>query len=259
MKSVTRVVTILTYLQEHSGARLNDIAEHLGIHKSNASRLVKSLEQVGWIARDTTGLSYRIGPGLISVGQAALNQFALSDQLIPMMQALRDVSGETVHLAVFENNEMLHVRRVESAEVVRVVCPPGTRDRLHSTAVGKAFLASLPAADLSRLLESINLERRTPNTITDRTALLAEVKKIRARGYAVDHEEGRLGVRCIGLALVDRSGRPVGALSITGPAARWTQHAMDKVIGQLMSIAEQGAAVAGLHGLKAKGVRRLAS
>ncbi len=205
------------------------------------------------------GVNYRIGPGLIPVGQAAINQFTLSDQLIPMMHALRDVSGETVHLAVFENNEMLHIRRVESDHVVRVVCPPGTRDRMHSTGLGKAFLAGLPEPDLSRVLQSITLERRTPNTITDRTALLAELKRIRARGYAVDHEEGRLGVRCVGLALVERSGQPVGAISITGPAARWTQHAMDKVIGQLMHIAEEGAAVTGLRGLKAKGARRLAS
>ncbi len=55
MKSVTRVVALLAYLQEHSGTRLNDIASHLRIHKSNASRLLKSLEQVGWIARDATG------------------------------------------------------------------------------------------------------------------------------------------------------------------------------------------------------------
>ena len=259
MKSVKRIVTAIGYLQQHPGARLDDVAAELGVHKSNASRLLKSLEEAGWVSRDSTGSNHRIGPALIAVAQGAIDQFALSDQLIPMMQALRDVSGETVHLAVLDNGEMLHIRRVESQHVIRVACPPGTRDRLHCTALGKAYLAGLPAAELPSVVARLSLERRTPNTITGRAALLADIRNARNRGYAIDDEEGRAGVRCVGFAVLDPTGRPVGTISVTGPAARWTPRAVDRVIGKLTAIVSAGAEAAGLRHLNGKSARRSAS
>jgi DNA-binding IclR family transcriptional regulator len=259
VKSVSHVVGAIEYLQAHPGARLVEIAERVGIHKSNASRLLKSLQWHGWVARDTTGLTYRIGARLVSIGQVTMNQFALADQLIPMMQLLRNASGETVHVAVFDDGDMLHVRRIESLQVIRVACPLGTRDKLHCTALGKAFLAALPDTEMKRVMNNIDFEKRTPNTITDREAFLVEMRKTRARVYSIDDEEGRLGVRCLGMPLVQRNSHAVGAVSIAGPAQRWTQKAMDKAIGRLVEIFREGAAAAGYRGFKSRGVRKLAS
>jgi DNA-binding IclR family transcriptional regulator len=259
LKSVSHVVGVIEYLQAHPGVRLVEIAERVGVHKSNASRLLKALRGYGWIARDTTGLTYRIGARLVSIGQTTINQFALADQLIPMMQMLRDASGETVHVAVFDDGDMLHVRRIESPEVIRVACPLGTRDKLHCTALGKAFLAALPDTEMKRVMNNIEFEKRTPNTITDRAAFLLEMRKTRARGYSIDNEEGRLGVRCLGVPLIQRSGQAVGALSVAGPSERWTQKAMDKVVVRLLDIFRQGVAAAGYRGFKNRRLRNLAS
>jgi IclR family acetate operon transcriptional repressor len=252
MKSVWRVVQTIDYIRSHPGVRLGEISGQLKIHKSNASRLLSALERHGWVVRDAGGLAYQIGPRLISVGNDAIDHFSLADQLIPMMLELRDVSGETVHLAVFDNDEMLHIRKVESHDVVRVSCALGARDKLHCTALGKAFLAALPDADSKRIITRLRLEKRTPNTLTTPEALLSEIKLTRGRGYAIDNEEGRLGVRCVGLALVDSGGRALGALSITGPAHRWTQRAMRKVVSRLLAIAEEGMTKAGYQGLVAR-------
>lgn len=139
--------------------------------------------------------------------------------------------------------------RVDSPDVIRVSCPVGTRDPLHCTALGKAFLASLPDDHRGRLVAGLKLDRRTPNTITDRKTLLAELEAARSRGYAIDREEGRVGVRCIGLPLVDTQGRSVGALSITGPAFRWTQRAMDRTIDDLLAAVDRGMRDAGYGGM----------
>jgi DNA-binding IclR family transcriptional regulator len=252
MKSVDRAIDAIHYLQEHPGASLGDIAEHLRVHKSSASRLLRGFEQRGWVARDDSGLAYRIGPAFLSIGRSAVEQFLPAGSLLSMMEALRDASGETVHLALFEHNIMLHVLRVDSRDVIHVSCPAGTRDAMHSTALGKAFLAALPDEAARRLVGELKLERRTPNTITESRALLAEIEATRARGYSIDHEEGRIGVRCVGIALVDAGARPVGALSITGPAFRWTARAMDRVIEELLAIADRGMREAGYRGVRAR-------
>jgi IclR family acetate operon transcriptional repressor len=249
MKSASRVIDAIHFLRDHPGASLGEIADVLRVHKSSASRLMRTIEQQGWAARDEAGLTYHMGPTLISIGRAAVDQFLRSDRLLPILESLRDISGESVHLALFDHYEMLHVMRVDSPDVIRVSCPVGTWDPLHCTALGKAFLASLPDEERRRLVLGLKPERRTPNTITDRKVLLAELEATHARGYAIDREEGRVGVRCIALALVDAQGRSVGAISITGPAFRWTQRAMDRVIDDILAAADRGMRAAGYAGL----------
>ncbi len=249
MKTATRAIDVVHHLQGHPGAGLGQIAAVLRVHKSSASRLLRTLERHGWVARDPSGFAYHIGPALIAVGRAAVDQFLRSERVLPMMERLRDLSGETVHLAVFDQGEMLHVLRADSHDMIRVTCPAGTRDALHCTALGKAFLASLSDEQRRMIVTGLKLERRTPNTITGRKALLADLEATRARGFSIDREEGRVGVRCVGLALVEARGKSIGALSITGPAFRWTQRAMDRGIDEILAAADRGMTQAGYRGI----------
>lgn len=86
---------------------------------------------------------------------------------------------------------------------------------LHSTAIGKSILAHLPEEQVRALIASAGLPPRTPNTLTSPEALLAELETVRARGFAMDDEENEATIRCIGAALLDPGGSPVGGVSIT--------------------------------------------
>ena len=73
----------------------------------------------------------------------------------------------------------------------------------------------------------------TPNTITDRLELVREIRRIRQRGYSIDNEEVVLGVHCVGMPILDRSGRAVGGISITGPARKVPGPALDDLVAKL--------------------------
>jgi len=96
----------------------------------------------------------------------------------------------------------------------------GSRRPLHCTALGKAYLAALPADELAARLSTLALDRRTAATITDPAALAAELELVRRRGWAVDAEEVEEGVVCLGAAVRDHRRRAVAAISVAGPADR---------------------------------------
>jgi IclR family transcriptional regulator, KDG regulon repressor len=103
---------------------------------------------------------------------------------------------------------------------VRMSSSIGRRAPAYCTAVGKAILAELPAAEVDVIINRSGLKTITKNTLTTPEALLAELKVIRERGFAIDDEENEVGVRCVGAAVRDYLGRPVAALSVSGPAFR---------------------------------------
>lgn len=86
---------------------------------------------------------------------------------------------------------------------------------LHTTAIGKSILARLPAAEARELVAAAGLPRRTPHTLTTPQALEAELEAVRTRGFALDDEENEATIRCIGAAILDARGRPIGGVSVT--------------------------------------------
>jgi DNA-binding IclR family transcriptional regulator len=116
---------------------------------------------------------------------------------------------------------MVYIDKLESPQTVRMTSRIGTRITLYSSSVGKAFLAALPADEQKEIVERIKFKRYTPHTIIQRKALEAELKETRRRGYSFDREETELEIRCIGAAIVNATGRPVGGISVSVPKYRF--------------------------------------
>ena len=234
-QSAERVVQAIEFLAREGEVKLDVIAAELGVHKSNALRLLATLRSLGWVSRDPAKSVYELGPRLITVGEAASARLGLNEAL-SVAELLRDLTGETVHLAVPVENRMLIVARVESLNPLRVSCDLGSEDRLHSSALGKAYLASLPVDELDEMLSSLELSAATVNSITSVDELRGEIAATQGRGYSIDSEEGRIGVRCIGTTLC--FGDQLIALSITGPANRWTMQGMEPFVPQMLQMIE---------------------
>ncbi len=209
----------LDLLQSLAGAPLSpaEISKQIGMAKPTVYRIIRTLESRGFVAREQDASRYMLGTAVYALGSKQRSDILSLAR--PYMVRLAAEFGETVNLAIPVHNEVVYIDVLESMHQLRTQVPAGFRDHLHSTALGKAVLAALPDEEIRAILTSTERPVKTPKTVVAVSALMRQVREIRDLGYAVDDEENELGSVCVATAFVDHSGRPVGAISVTGP--RW--------------------------------------
>ena len=183
-------------------------------------RIVGALIAEGLVVESPRGGSYSLGPRLLSLASRNWERSDLRVAASDALQTLRDLTQETVHLAVRSGAEMVYIEKLESPHAVRMASRIGTRVTLYSSSVGKAYLASLKRPDRDTLLGSLTFARFTPNTIIERNALDAELDATLARGYAEDREENEEQIFCYGSAILGANGEPIACISISIPLYR---------------------------------------
>jgi len=219
VQSVDRTLHLLELLGSASGGLgVAELARSAGLPPGTVHRLLRALLARGWVRQDE-GRRYLLGSRLIGLGVAAEQLLAAGAQ--PYLVELVRLSGETANLAVQEGDHVAYVAQVPSPHRLRMFAEVGNRAPLHSTGVGKALLAHQPPAEVDRILARTGLPARTPRTITDPAAFRRELDRIAARGYALDNGEEEVGVRCLAVPVRGPHG-VLAALSVSGPAARFT-------------------------------------
>jgi DNA-binding IclR family transcriptional regulator len=178
------------------------------------------LEQHRVVERDPLTARYRLGLRLFELGSAAIARFDIRARALPHLERLLHSTHETIHLCLLDEGEVIYLDKMEPARSVRMSSGIGRRNPVHCTAVGKAILAWLPAAEVELIVHQHGLQRFTRHTITTLAELHAELQKVRAQGYAVDDEENEEGVRCVGAAVMDHLGYPAAAVSVSAPSFR---------------------------------------
>jgi IclR family acetate operon transcriptional repressor len=220
VKSVDRAVTVLEALGEAGGDGLtvSDVGKALGVSKSTAFALLATLLDRGFVADSGEGASrrYRLGMALARLGDRVVAQTGVRDVAMPVLRELTDATGLTSRLAVLEDGLAVVIGRVDAPGAVRFTSQLGQRELPHSSGVGKALLATLPEDRVREIVTATGMPRRTDKTLTDLDVLLRDLAGTRDRGYAVDDEEDAEGVFCVGSAVMDHTGRCVGAISVTG-------------------------------------------
>lgn len=158
-----------------------------------------------------------LGPRLIQLASRSWGRSELRLAAVEALKRLRDVTGETVHLAVPNGQHMVYIEKLESPSAVQMNSRIGTNVSLHSTAVGKAYLAMLDRASQQAVLETLPqpLPHYMPNTVKDLKGLRVLLEQARQRGWAVDDEENEAGIYCFGAPIVGRDGMPVAAISVS--------------------------------------------
>ncbi|MEN9418997.1 MAG: hypothetical protein RI988_2617 [Pseudomonadota bacterium] len=199
-----------------------ELAARLHLPKTTLYRLLGTLTARGLLRRDPQRRVYGLGFRCFEYARQAHAMPDLAASASAELRMLRDLTGETTYLATLDGREVLSLDRCDGAHSQRSAAVLGQRKPLHCTSQGKAILAALPAARREALVRELALTAHTPRTITDRARLLAELRLVAARGYAVDDEEIVAGVRCCGAAIVDTAGEVRGAVSVAGPAFRLT-------------------------------------
>ncbi|MES0884236.1 IclR family transcriptional regulator [Roseibium sp. SCP14] len=216
LQSLTRGLRALDILYSAEGpVRLTEMADALGVEKSNASHILKTLVASGYAVQDDSR-RYVAEPRKEEPCQGhSLSEVVTCKELCrPALESLVRETGECAHLAVLVDTRVWYIDKVDSTLPLKVDHPIGSLSPLHCTALGKAFLAF---GDATLPEEKA---RYTPKTITDTDALMAEIARTRSRGFSVDDEEFAPGIRCAARPVFDARGQMIAALGVSGPSVR---------------------------------------
>ncbi|WP_243076553.1 IclR family transcriptional regulator [Microbacterium sp. SS28] len=195
------------------GLGVSELARRANLPKSTVSRIAADLVVQRFLDRD--GDKLYLGVRLFELGQTVEQPRVLRQAAIPVMTELRDMTGQTVHLAVLDGSDVVVVAIMRGAPTATPMVRIGGRFLAHATALGKAILAHSPRDVVERVVGR-GLESRTPHTITDPSVLLQNLADIRRLGVATEVEELALGRTCTAAAILGHGGAPVAALSVAG-------------------------------------------
>ncbi|WP_431710543.1 IclR family transcriptional regulator [Glutamicibacter uratoxydans] len=231
-----RVLDLLDGAPE--GKPLIAISSAADLPKSTAHRLLQTLVMQGFAAK-TPGGNYRIGPKLIALGASASQNDYFLVSVRPILRDLMNRCQETVQLGVLLNEQLLFLERMSPVNLaVQVGNLPSPLSELHTSAMGKSILAAKSPEYVQSYVQG-GLKQYTVHTITDPPALLAELEKIRRRGYAVSNEERHDGVLAVGAAITNALGDPVAALSVAAPTMRVTDQTVELLAESTLASAAQ--------------------
>ena len=204
-----------------------------GLPLPTVHRLLRSLAHNGYVRQDPAR-RYTLGPRLIRLGEEAGRE--LGSWAKPRLAELVAEIGETANMALLEGDAVVYVAQVPSAHSMRMFTEVGRRVDAHCTGVGKALLSQLPDRHVLELLGRTGMPARTSRTLTDPSALLAELSEVRDQGWAMDDAEQEVGVRCVAVPV---AGAPTqAALSISGPSGRITVERVAQIAPILQRVAD---------------------
>lgn len=222
VQSATRVLATFEALADHQPVGVGALARVLGDDKSAVQRALMTLAEAGWIRRaggDTT--RWEVTTKLLALAHGAHRRTGLRERARPVLEQLRDRTGETAILNVPEDGQVVVLDVAESTQLVRTVPGIGFAVPPLASAAGQAILAHLPAGELADY------------GVTEDGSRLAGVRE---RGWSVNDRDATPGASAVGAAVLDGEGRPVASITISGPAERMAPDVLDR-LGPLVNSA----------------------
>jgi IclR family transcriptional regulator, KDG regulon repressor len=238
--AVERALNILeAAANRREGLTNSEISHKLGIPKSSASYILRTLDRRGYLRRDVETGRYRLGLKILSLGGDARANLDLAEVALPFMQALQERIHLTIHLAVLDQGEAVYIEKVEAPGFFKVNTWVGRRMFLHSTSVGKCLLAWLPKSEVETLLRQQGMKKRTPKTISSLPKLLADLERVREQGHAIDDEENSLGARCMGAPIFDSLGAVTASLGVSGTLTQMDSANLPRIMDAIKETARR--------------------
>jgi len=234
--SVEKAIVILEFLTNAENAcSLRDIFEKLGIAKTTVYSILSTLVHCGLVLKTPEGL-YMPTLKLTAMGIKAREFTERAFLLRPLLEQLRDKVGFTVFFSVYENGEQIVQDKVDGFSSVTFNAYTGLRKNLNTSGGGKAMAAYLSPSELKKVLDK-GLVKLTDNSIYEEKAFLAHLEYIRQIGYAIDDNEGEIGVRCVGAPVFMFGGQLYGAVSISALSDQLPLDEMPKHAELLLDVA----------------------
>lgn len=218
MSSIRRAIAVLDLLSGKGALGVRAIASQLELPVGSVHRLLIDLADENVVERTEDG-AWQLSFRLFAITDKQLDGVRFPGLAKPFCEAMAATTRETVNVNVLSGESCVCIDKVRGTQGMVLDWPIGSRGPLYCGGSAKAILAFMDEAGRDRQLAE-PLVAFTPHTIVDTAELRAELATIRQRGYAIDDQEIVMGVFCVGMPIVDRLGRPVGAISISGPSPK---------------------------------------
>ncbi len=205
---------------------LTEVAAATGLARPTARRILLTLGELGYVRAESAG--YALTPRVLDLGVAYVRSQGLWDIARPHMEALSAATGESCSVAQLDGSDIVYVARVAVPKIVALAVQIGTRFPALQTSLGKVLLAALDPAEVDAVLAEPTRSGLTPRWQPSRAERDAELREVRARGWALTDQQLALGIRSVAAPLRDGNGRVVGALNVNTHAA---ETSVDHLLG----------------------------
>ncbi|WP_210650531.1 IclR family transcriptional regulator [Nocardioides sp. SYSU D00065] len=243
VKSAARALDLLDEIAARGPGTQLQLSTRLNIPKSSLHALLRTMTDRGWLQTDPTGSVYQLGIHSLVVSSAYLDGDPVLARAQSVLDEVAAATEETVHLGRLDGHDVIYTAKRESMHPLRMHSAVGRRLPAYATSLGRALIAELPVEERAVMVPE-QISAITPNTTTDKHAVLEIIDRASIQGYATESEESCMGVRCFGVAL-PFSHQAVDALSVAVPISRLDNGREDLIIETLLSVKARLAAAHG--------------
>jgi IclR family pca regulon transcriptional regulator len=204
------------------------VAAASGLTRAGARRILLTLQTLGYV--DSDGKHFGLTPRILDLGFAYLSSMPIWNRAEPVMEALVREVQESCSAAVLDATDIVYVMRVPTHKIMRINLGVGSRLPAYCTSMGRLLLADLDDDEVLRRLEASAREAFTKYTLTDIDTLVGKVAQARRQRWCLVNQELEEGLISIAAPIVDRAGRMVAALNVSGQANRTSAKVMQETM-----------------------------
>jgi DNA-binding IclR family transcriptional regulator len=227
VKSLSKALNILEcFSVEQPELGITELCVKLGLFKSNVHNIVTTFEQHGFLTKNPANNKYRLGLNILKLGNIISSTLHERDFVFPHIKQIANETNEIVYYGILHNGNVLYLDYASTASSIIETSRMGVTAPSYCTATGKAMMAFLPRQDLDEIL-NVEFHKFTDKTITDKEFMLVEMERIRNRGYSIDNMEHEYGIKGVGVPILDKTGFPFAAISVSGPSLRFDDNKIE--------------------------------
>jgi IclR family KDG regulon transcriptional repressor len=219
--AVLKVFAILQALSERNETGISELSVRLAMPKATVYRFLQTMKTLGYVRQEVDSERYGLSMRVFEIGAKALQYPDLIEIAKPHMQRLSEDTGETVHLGMLIDSEIIYVHKVDSRHTLGMYSKIGRRAPLHCTGIGKVLMAWDSPARRDAVLKGCDFKRFRDKTITTRAEFDVELERTLAQGFGQDREEFDDHIRCAAIPIFDRANQVVAGMSVSFPSFRY--------------------------------------
>jgi len=197
---------------------LSDVARLTGISRAAARRYLLTLTKLNYA--DFDGRYFSLSPRILRLGYAYLSSASLPARVQPFLERISEETGESSSAAILDGDDIVYIARSATRRIMSIGLGVGSRLPAYCTSLGRAILAYQPEEELEAYLRRVQLEPRTPKTVTNKAKLREILESVRTQGYSLVNEELEFGLRSIAVPVVQKNGQVTIALNLSAQAGR---------------------------------------
>jgi DNA-binding IclR family transcriptional regulator len=230
MKSLHKVIDIIEIISDHGIIGTRELSAKAGYPPATVSRILTTLQKRNYIQQDPFTKKYNLSLKFLELGTKVQRQYSIAQIARPYIERLMKDTRENANLCSADGDEVIYLDHVHSDDhMLQCFTSLGTRVPLYATGVGKALLSQRRESEIRAYLKKIRPISFTEKTFINKNEIMAELRKVKIKGYALDNEEREEGIRCIAAPIFDHRGQCNAAISVSGPTLRLTNSRIEEL------------------------------